>query len=166
MIIWWTFYTEDLKQMPIDLGAQSSRNKKHILLCSKVLQNSSIYYNVMGCKGRKDSDQNGRFHSLEDPSPRGVLGSFLASPCPPVLDTTPFAGNRRREEQRPLWKAVIKGFLEDFWALETIFMATAWLCILLQWGLLEYELGWSPEPVCKFTLKFDFQNSGIQSIQN
>lgn len=60
--------------MPIDLGAQSSRNKKHVLLCSKVLQNSSIYYNVMGCKGRKDSDQNGRFHSLEDPSPRESSG--------------------------------------------------------------------------------------------
>lgn len=36
---------------------------------------------------------------------------------------------------------MIKGSLKDFWALETIFMATASFCFLLEWRLLEYELG-------------------------
>lgn len=46
--------------------------------------------------GRKDSDQNGGFHNSEDHSPGGAFRFFLASPCPRVLDTTPFCKKEKR----------------------------------------------------------------------
>lgn len=79
-------HTQDLKQKPADLGAQSFKNEKAGFIVQEISQNSSIYYDVVRWAERQDSDQNGRLQNSEDHSPGGALRSFLASPCPQVLN--------------------------------------------------------------------------------
>lgn len=155
-----SLYTEDLKQNKFQLiwECSSLKMNRQFLLYSRVLQNCSMKRSITiwwsGKKGKLAIRMS--YFTIQE---------IIVLEIPPVLvgltmslstGYNPLCRKRRRENKKASLKSSSKGSLEDFWALETSFMATAWLCFLPQWRMLKYELGVKHWTICKFMLKYDF----------
>lgn len=130
-----------MKKVPTDQKAYplNGRSGFH-LLYSKVLQGSSMKRNssVRWC------GKEGRTLVRRQTSNQGItVPEDSTHPCWPhdVLAcwTQPLCRKQGKRGTKAPLRSMIKGSPENSRALQTSFMATAWLCFLLQQRLLEYE---------------------------